>query len=553
MKPAEICKRYETLKASRQNVEQMWKWMEQFVMPYRAELYGTKTEDGVNWRKRDIYDSTAPEAADALAASLQGNLISPSVKWFDLTFSDHVLNEDDAAQEWLEECSQSIFLALQQSDFNLEAAEALLDLVGYGTMALIEEVDEETGQLDFTAVPIHEVYFEVGARGQTLRFYRKLEWTALQILDKFGENNLPDQVAKALENDATADKKFDIIFCIYKRMEIAREAVDTSKPVAQKAMPFGHKYIFATSKEQLGEEGGYSEMPAFITRWRTTASSIWGNAPGFKILATIMDVNEAVEITLEKGASDVEPPLMTTQRGIISDLDRRRGGLTVVADVSGIAELPGRGDAELELISVGDMRQQIRRAFYEDQLELKESPAMTATEVNVRYELMQRLLGPTMGRLKTDFLDPLIMRTFFILYRLGKLPPPPEIVKERQAEFDVEYTGPLPRAQKADVAHSTAGWLGSVGSMAELNPEVMDVPDWDAAVRGIGELSGVPAKYMRSENEIKQLRDDRQAKIEKQQRIENLRAAGEAGQAIGNAAQALPPEAIPAIQGAING
>lgn len=552
MKCEDIVRRYDAQKALRQNVEGMWKWMERFVMPYRADLYGTATtgEMEVNWRKRDVYDSTAPEAAEALAAKLQANLFSPSVRWFDLAFQDDELNEMEEPKRWLEECAQDIHNALQQSDFNLDAAECMLDVVGYGTMALVEEDDEsDPGQLDFTAVPISECYFEVGSRGQVLRFYRKLEWTALQIVDKFGEKDLPDEVKKAYESPDSGGRKFEVVFCIYERA--TTPGLNTSRPMAKRAMPYGHKYVLINGRHELGEEGGYPEMPVFIVRWRTTAGSQWGNPPGFKLLPTIMDVNEGVEQILEAGGLDLEPPLWTTEKGIISQLDRSRGGLTVVSRPDEIGELPGRGKADLELLSLDVLRQQIRRGYYEDQLELKESPAMTATEVNTRYELMQRLLGPTMGRFKVDWLDPLIYRTFMIRYRAGRLPPPPDIVRERQAEYQVEYMGPLARAQKNEIARNTAGWLGQIGAVAETYPDALDIPAWDKALRGIGINGGVPMEYMAPEKEVQERREARKQQIEAARRIENIRAAGEAGQAVGAATQALPPEAIPALQGAI--
>ncbi len=553
MNAADILKRYESQKSQRSNVESMWSYMERFVMPYRAELYGRPSDEGkIDWRKRDIYDSTAPEAAEALAANLQGNLLSPSVKWFDLAFQDAELNQMDEPKEWLEECGTVIFNALQQSDFNLDAAEAILDMVGFGTMALVEEVDNETAELDFTAIPISEVFFEVGSKGQVLRFYRRLDWTALQIVDKFGDKDLPDDIKKAYESPTMGGTKFEICFCIYERKTVPK-GLNTAKPMAVRAMPFGHKYVMIQGQKELGEEGGYPEMPVFITRWRTTAGSIWGNPPGFKLLPTIMDVNEAVEQILEGAGLDLEPPLMTTQKGIISQLDRSRGGISVVADINQVGELPGRGKADLSLLEINELRGQIRRGYYEDQLQLKESPAMTATEVNVRYELMQKLLGPTMGRLKVDFLDPLIYRTFMILFRAGKLPPPPQVVRERQAEYQVEYVGPLARAQKNETARNTAGWLGQIGSVAETYPDALDIPDWDKALRSIGQNSGVPMEYMVSEGEIQKKRKARQQRMEKQEKIQNMQAMGDAGQSVGAAAQSLPPEAISALQGAING
>lgn len=546
MKSQDITRLYNKLKSERTNVEGMWQYMEDYVLPYRLSSYQSETEGEVDWKKRKIYDHTAVEACDALAASLQGNLITPSSRWFDLRFQLDELNDDSEAKQWLEDVSNVIFMNLQTSNFNLESAESLLDLCGYGTMALMEELDDDN-EIVFTAAPISDVYFEVGSHSNVKRFYRKLEWTALQIIDKFGEENIPKELDKILDPDKP-DQKHEIVFCIYEIPENKKN--DTSKTLAVDARPFGYQYVFVNGSIEL-KRGGYYEQPAFITRWRTTAGSIWGNSPGMKCLASILDVNELAALTLEEAALNVEPPLMTTQRGIMSDLDRSRAGLTIVSNMNDVAELPGRGDTRLSILDISELRQMIRRAFYEDQLQLKDSPAMTATEVNVRYELMQRLLGPTMGRMKDEFLDPLLMRTFGILFRLGKLPQPPQVVIDAQAEFDVEYLGPLPRAQKMEVARNIAGYIGQLGSLAETFPNVLDVINIDDAVRGLGEYSGVPAKYMRNEKEVDLLRKERAKAQQRQQMASQLKEAGDAMQSLGQGAQSLPSGSIEDIQKAI--
>ena len=181
----------------------------------------------------------------------------------------------------------------------------------------------------------------------------------------------------------------------------------------------------------------------------------------------------------------------------------------------------------------------IRNAFFQNQLELKESPAMTATEVNVRYELMQRLLGPTLGRLKTDLLNPLVQRSFNILYRAGQLEEMPQELSA--APLDIEYNGPLPRAQQSDTAMAIEQWLMGLGQMAQIFPEALDLADTDEAVRAIATLRGVPAKVLRSEQEIAERRGKRQQEMEMAKTIQAAQGAGDAMKSVGEGAQALSP------------
>ena len=164
---------------------------------------------------------------------------------------------------------------------------------------------------------------------------------------------------------------------------------------------------------------------------------------------------------------------------------------------------------------------------------------MTATEANIRYELMQRLLGPTLGRLQKDFLDPLIKRTFNILMRAGQLPEPPQEVIEAKAEYDVAYIGPLARAQRMQVVESINQYIGNIAAVAEIFPEVLDIPDMDEISREVAKLSGVPARLIRDEKKVAEAREKKAAQ---QQRMDAAILAQESGagaKAIGEGAAAM--------------
>ena len=86
----------------------------------------------------------------------------------------------------------------------------------------------------------------------------------------------------------------------------------------------------------------------------------------------------------------------------------------------------------------------IRSAFFVDQLQLSGGPQMTATEVLQRSDERLRLLGPMLGRLQSELLRPLIIRSVGILGRAGRLPPaPPSLLG---ATLQIDYISPVARA-----------------------------------------------------------------------------------------------------------
>jgi len=541
MDSLEIVKRFDALVSQRKSVEDIWEVINQLVVPFRGDFFrDISSEHSVSWRdNRNVFDSTAIDAAHILASSIHGSLTSPAIRWFELAFRSNRLNEVKEARQWLEESAALCFTALQDSNFNLEANETYLDLVSYGTSMIIEEVEEKNGKfqrLNFQSVPVEEMWFEQDHAGQVHRAYRRHKWTPVQIMTKFGDN-VPQSIKDKAATPQGMDVKEDVVMCIFPRED--KIDADTSKTLAPTERPYGMKYVLHRDASELGEEGGYYEMPAFVPRWRKTSKSMWGHGPAMIALPDILTINSLVELILKATEKVVDPPTKVTERGLLSDLDLEPAGMTVVRTMDSMEPYESGARFDVSQLQREQLKQAIRSIFFVDQLELKESPAMTATEVQTRYELMQRLLGPTLGRLQSDYLDPLVQRTFNILYRAGVLGEPPEIVFEDSGQLDIIYTGPLVRAQRADIAQGVMRWAATLVELAEVTPDVLDIPDWDEIARELGSLEGVPAKLMRGDQDIKKARKDRQAKMARAEQAAQAQEEGAGMEAIGKGRQAL--------------
>jgi hypothetical protein len=533
MKNEQIIKRLEHLTAERKTIDSAWQTIEKFVAPYRGQFFENQTsEHEQNWRKREIYDSTAINASQTLAASIHGSITSPAFRWFDLQFRVDQLNQTQEAKEWLDDTADRIYNALQESNFNLEVGECYTDLVNYGTSVVLEEFtgDELTGEnieLTFSAVPIKEAYFEEDHKGGISTFYRRLMWTPSQIISKFGEDKVPEKI-NALEASGKTDR-LEVVYCIWKRKGI--DEVDGI--VAPEKRPYAYRYILKEGGETLGEEGGYYEMPAYAPRWRKTSESKWGNSPAMNALNDILTLNQLVELILRSAEKAIDPSWVTTMNNIFSDLDLEPAGLTIARDPSKLSPLESAGRFDVGQLVKSDLVQSIQKAFYMDQLQLKDSPAMTATETMARMELMQRTLGPTLGRLQSDLLDPLISRTLNILFRSGQLKELPESLKQNGGDIDVSYVGSLSRSQKMDGIANVERYLGLLGGIAQFKPEVLDLFNQDKAARDLGNDLNVPAAYLNSDEDVQTLRQQRAAQQQAQFEAENMKMGGEAMQAVG--------------------
>ena len=168
---------------------------------------------------------------------------------------------------------------------------------------------------------------------------------------------------------------------------------------------------------------------------------------------------------------------------------------------------------------------------------------MTATEVQVRYEMMQRLLGPTLGRFQSEFLNPLIERVFGIMLRDGALGEAPEILTNQQ--MDIEYVGPLARSQRMEEGVAIERLYQMAFNIAQVDPSIMDNIDHDAAVRLRATLLGVPKSIMRDPDEIE---EQREAQAMAQAQQQQMAQAQQATEAVGAEAEAAQKMADPQVQ-----
>lgn len=509
--------RFTSLQAKRSNWESLWEELATYILPNKDEFNG-KSSPGTK-RANKIYDSTAVQAAQLLAASLQGTLTSSATEWFALRFRNEALNKDAAAKKWLEACGEQINQEFNQSNFNTEVGETYLDLVAFGTapmlMDIVTKADGSFGGFNFRSLHLSTVVIDENAEGKVDTVFRKFTVSARVAKQMFGDD-CGEKINKALEKDP--DKQFDFIHCCFPR-EIQGEFAMIAPPKMRKYAAY---YVAVQDKKIVRETGTY-ELPILSPRWAKVTGDVYGYGPGCVARADIRTLNAARNLAMTAWEKSIDPPLMTQRNGIFGTLDFSSSSLNFVSDVNQVAALPNGTNWNADQLMLQDVRSSVRRIFFADQLELQEGPQMTATEVQVRYELMQRLLGSTLGRLQSEFLTPLVERAFYAMFRAQVLPQPPEVIQQVGGDLDIEYVGALARSQRVEEVTSIQRLTESLLMMAQVNPEVLDTLNTDEASRTISDRLGVPAGLIRGEKEVAQVRQQRQ-QAEQQQMAQEQQA-----------------------------
>jgi len=124
------------------------------------------------------------------------------------------------------------------------------------------------------------------------------------------------------------------------------------------------------------------------------------------------------------------------------------------------------------------------------------------------------VLGTVIGRISSEFLDPIIDLTFDIAMRGKRLPPPPpafvQAMQQDGGRIEVDYLGPLAQAQKKfHVTQGATQSMNAVAPLMQMNPQIADLINWDQLALEIMRAYGMPQKIVRDKTEVAQLRQQK--------------------------------------------
>jgi hypothetical protein len=521
----------------RSNAETIWDLITEYMLPNQHGAFLGQDSKGAK-RTQRVFDSTAIQANHDLASYIHSTLTSPATKWARLKYSNEELNDDPESVKWLESANEKFHEALNSSNFGNEISRGYKMLPSLGSMILMHEerdMDAAGGfsGFNFRAWHLAEVAWSENIFGRVDTVYRRFKMTAKQAHQRWG-NNLPEKILTDLKEDA--EKEHDFIHCIFPRADkdIKLNELGLGAPENR---PYASVYISKCGPSII-EVGGYYEMPVHVTRWDTMPGEVYGRGPGHIGLPDVRTLNKAKELGLQAIARSISPPIIAEQRAVLSSLDLRPNAVSVVKDINGFREFVSNARFDVTQFAVEDLKNSIRSIFFLDKLFLpdrRETGEMTAFEVATRTQQLQQVIGPTLGRLHTELLDPIVKRGFNIMLRTGAFGPLPPALQELGGSIDVEYVNTLARAQKIEDVTAISQWIQELGLLAQIKPEVVDNIDEDEIARIIAKRRGVPEAAVLDQGSVNQIREQRQ---QQQQQALALEAGVKAADMAAKASQA---------------
>lgn len=523
--------------------ENTWNELAEFMLNNQHNFNGTvssgatisdgalSNSKGVKKTKR-VYDSTALQATQDLAAAFQGTLTNPATVWSEMRFQEDELNDDPESVRWLQDVNRIMHNQFNESNFDTEISKGYQSLVALANMVLFveESRNEDTNEFEgfrFTSIHLSQVAWGENKDGIVDTLYRNFNMTAKQAFEKWGDS-VSDRIKKALEQNP--EKEFSFLHCVFPRdpKQVKINSVGLARPEDR---PVASVYLESDSKEGLLEEGGFYEMPILVSRWGLMAGERYGRGPSHLAIPDVRTINKVRQLLLEDAALQIRPPILANQRDIFGGLDLRPGQLNVVKDNKGVEPFQSGGRHDLAQFNLEELTKAIKSAFFLDKIQplntLEKKERMTQFEVTKRLEEMQAVLGPVVSRLNSEFLQPLIIRAFKILLRSNLLPEMPQNLRELGLDIEIVFVNQLARAQQIQDISNIQQWVQDLSLLAQINPEVVDNIDADGIAKHTAKILGVPEVAVKPREEVEAAREQRAQMQQQQLQLQNANLAAD--------------------------
>lgn len=466
---------------------------------------------------QELLDSEPITYLDTTVAGLYGGLINPASRWFDLTIDKtkrrNRMLDMYTVNTGLEQAREFLYYLFARSNFYSAMRSVLSEWVRYGIgCMLVEERDWDF--IFFNPLTIGEYYLGINEKGEYDKLARKLSFTADQMIDRFGEENVPARVIDTY-NSGNFETRFEVFHLI---------CPNTNNGLVPNRFKFVDLYWTADNDRGVFlRTSGFVSNPIVVFSWeRKNLRTIYPMGIGEKILGDVKELQYTVKC-LNVNKSYLANPALALHTSLgrkpvlpgaryYTDQEPAKVASEIFKVNSHIVELE---DSRTRILD------KIRKMSYAELMLLfaqQNKGSMTAREVTAIVNEQMTLLAPVYLQAK-EGLNALFKRVIDICIRRGAFP---ETNGFNPREIGVEFMSSIAKAQRMAEVGSLQDLLMYISSLAQVKPGALDYINEDAIVKDIADRLGNSSK-INSDDRVAGLRQAQAQAQQEQQRIANMR------------------------------
>lgn len=504
-------KLFTTLWSQRSPWDDLWREVADVILPTRTRFFMTDRNQASGTRNEKIIDNTGKLAQRTLGAGLHSGMTSPARPWMKLSTPDPSLAEFPPVKEWLHVVTQRMLAVFQQSNLYNTLPTLYSDLGTFGTaaMSMLEDHDDLFRCYTY---PLGSFAMGLDQRRKVGTFVHEFQMTVRQVVEQFGvvrgyrdiDWSRISPTTKRHWDNGEYEHAVDVCWVV-----MPNEQFDPNRLEARfKRWVSVHYEKGNTGPDAtMLRESGFDTFPLMCPRWDVTGNDTYGSdCPG---ITAAGDVKQLQVEQRRKGqllSKAIDPPLKGPSSLRNRKISLLPGDFTADDARNGQQGLQPIHEVRLEgfqhvTVDIQEVQRRIERAFYADLWLMLTQPdpnrgtqPITAREVQERHEEKLVILGPVLGRMDDELLEPIVDRAYAIMDRYGLIPPPPPDLIG--VKLKVEFTSILHQAQRLIGVSGQDRFVTSVAGMAEVAPAVLEKVDWLQVVDNYADMLGVDPRIV---------------------------------------------------------
>ena len=478
-----------------------WRMVSDYFLPRRYPWLMTKREQqGRNRLNSKLLSSVSTMAVRTLASGMSSGITSPSRPWFMLRiegFDPETLTH--AVKVYLEEVRRRLLQIFAESNFYNSMAIMYLEWCTFGTasMMIYEDFEDVIRCYNYS---LGEFYLSQDETQRINRHARNFTLTVEQIVGQFGEDAVREETLNKFKRGGAA----------------LLEEVLVSHIVEENDPDDGLTSANAKWREVYWEGGAevgvyldvkpFFEWPCVTPRWEIYGSDSYGTSPAMDALGDSIQLQDMLKQRGMGLKKQLSPPMIVDNQ--LRNRPKALGANGVTYASSANSNFGAKPAVQINTplqemaADIRDLGTAIRETCHNDLFNMISNLDTVRSALEISELTQERLvhLGSVLTRFNNEGLDTILTRTFGIASRAGLMPEaPPELEGK---ELSVQYVGVLAEAQRAASTITTERFLGFIGELSPVYPEVRNVPNPSELIRDYADALGIKPTGINSREDV---------------------------------------------------
>jgi hypothetical protein len=527
MNPKQYKDHFDQLKSESKTWDVMFQVLGEYISMIKQNFEGQPANG--EFLMNEIFDSTGAYAAINSSSALSGMLWQGSAHQSVFLDAPNDVEMSAELADYYEYITNKIVDAFDdpRAGFALAWDEYMMDQMIIGTSGIgLERGDESL--LLFTPYGVKELYIDEGKRGAVTDQFLFFEWTVRRVVDEYGIDNVSDKVKEKHKNNKLNDK-VKVLICLLPRKEFKAKKGKLAMPIMSLHMEYDSCHVL--------KEGGYSDLPIKVGRFRKLNYEKYGRSQGMFALPDIKEANilrESVIVAVDK--------ILNMPKGVYNDgvlgggvVDLSAETITVFNPVTGqngapIFDIGSPPDVRWALERLNELKESIAQHFFIDRLlDFNNDTKMTFGEAQIRAARSNASLSAIFAR-QIDVITQVIDRAVNVLFQMGELGviEGTDTHKEREAEgkefkfipdvlierleagqniYKVGYRTQASNASRSEEYIAILDVLGFGIQAMQVDPSVRHRINLHEGVKQVADIRGLPVGIIKEDDEVKAAMD----------------------------------------------